>query len=347
MNLPVGCLTATITPLTLDGEIDFDEFSSLLDFQLANGVNGVVVCGTTGEGPTITPEERVRLFSKALEALGDRCLMVAGTGSNSTLRAMESTRQAYGIGSKAALLADPYYNAPSSVEIRREYYAPVAAAFPAMLIIPYVIPSRTGTELNPQDLALLSHEYSNVVAVKDATGSVQNAASIRMLCGKQFSILSGDDDKTLALMTDPSVLANGVISVVSNIAPKSVVQMVSAALSGKMSEARKVAATLKPLFEVVTVKTEEQVLGGTVSVKARNPLPIKTLARLLGMPSGPCRRPLGRMTKVGLSQLISKIEAIWANNPEVLRPIESFFGVSIEERLSSPRFREGLYYECY
>lgn len=347
MNVPVGCLTATITPLTREGEIDIEGFSRLLDFQLKNDVGGVVVCGTTGEGPTIASEERARLFVKALEVLGDNRLMVAGTGSNSTLRALEYTRQAFEAGSKAALLADPYYNAPSSIEIRREYYAPVAAAFPDMLIIPYIIPSRTGTELTPQDLAILSNEHPNVAAVKDATGSLVNAASIRALCGKQFSILSGDDDKTLALMADPSVLANGVISVVSNIAPKSVVRMVSAALSGRISEAQEVASALKPLFEAVTIKTEEQVRGGTVNVKARNPLPIKTLARLLGIPSGPCRRPLGRMTKAGLLQLIGKVEAVWTNSPEVLRPIESFFGVSIEERLSSPRYREGLYYECY
>jgi 4-hydroxy-tetrahydrodipicolinate synthase len=319
----------------------------LLEFQQANGVGGIVVAGTTGEGPTLEHQEFMKALALVLDGARGRAVTIANTGANSTRKAVEATTQAWELGARSALLVDPYYNCPSSLEIRREYYEPIANAAKEMQLIPYVIPGRTGTQISPEDLALLARAHPNINAVKEATGSMENAASIRSLCGNAFSILSGDDERTLSLMTDPRVSANGTISVMSNIAPKAVAEMVGAALGGDVAKATSLAAALKPLFELVTVRTDEAVLGHTLTVKAKNPLPVKTMAAVLGMPAGRCRQPLGRMTRAGLNKILMGLESLWRNNPEILEPIEKGFGVSVADRLRSPAVLEGLYYESY
>jgi len=153
------------------------------------------------------------------------------------------------------LLVDPYYNGPSSLEIRKEYVAPVAEKFPDLQIIPYVIPGRTGAQLFPEDIALLYKEFKNISTVKEATGNLDNMRRTRECCGPDFTILSGDDGLTFEMMTDSSIGAAGVISVASNIAPKAVSQMVKFLTNGKKDEARKICKALEPLFGLVTVKT--------------------------------------------------------------------------------------------
>jgi len=342
-----GCITAIITPFQPDGSIDFEGLRSLLDFQLKGGATGVVVAGTTGEGPTLEHQEFLDALALVLDVVGDEALAIANTGANSTRKALDATTQAWELGARTALLVDPYYNCPSSLEIRREYYEPIARALSEMSLIPYVIPGRTGTQIAAEDLSILSKNHPNVRAVKEATGNRENAAMIRSLCGDSFSILSGDDDSTYGLMADPSVRANGAISVMSNIAPRAVVDMVSAALRGDLAKASAMASTLKPLFELVTVKNEESVLGNKLMVKARNPVPVKAMASILGMPAGPCRRPLGRMTKAGLNRVLAGLRTVWNRNPEILEPIEKEFGVSITDRLDNPSKLAGLCYEGY
>jgi 4-hydroxy-tetrahydrodipicolinate synthase len=211
-------------------------------------------------------------------------------------------------------------------------------------VIPYVIPGRTGTQLLPQDIAILFQQYPNVSAVKEATGDLENMKLTRKLCGENFTILSGDDDKTFAMMNTPEIAASGVISVTSNIAPRAVSDMTHYILDGNTDEANEIAQALQPLFAIVTVKTQEQTPYGPVACKARNPLAYKTLMNVLGMPSGPCRQPLGKMTKNGLEIVLSNTRKVYENNPEILRPIEEFFGVNLNERLNNERFWEGLYY---
>jgi len=260
---------------------------------------------------------------------------------------VKATLEAWDMGARAALLVDPYYNCPSSLEIRREYYEPVARAAGEMLIIPYIIPGRTGTQITPEDVALLAKACPNVKAVKEATGSSENAAMIRSLCGSPLSIMSGDDERTYNLMSDSRVMADGAISVMSNIAPRAVSDMVSATLKGDLEKAGALAAALKPLFEMVTIKTEEAVMGHLLTVKAKNPLPVKTMAAMLGMPAGRCRQPLGKMTRTGLKRVLVGLRAVWKQNPEILEPIEESFGVSVGDRLESLASMEGLYYEGY
>ena len=167
----------------------------------------------------------------------------------------------------------------------------------------------------------------------------------RKLCGEDFDILSGDDDKTFTMMTDSEIKASGVISVASNVAPAAIQKMTTLILEGKMNEATKLASDLKPLFEIVTVKTTEETRFGEVSVKARNPVSCKTLMSVLGMPAGPMRQPLGKMTRKGLQVVLGAARKVYANTPEILEPIEVFFNVDLWQRLYKEEFWKGLVYD--
>lgn len=342
-----GCFTALMTPFTDSFEVDYEALDKLVEFQIAGGVSGILAVGTTGESPTLTWQEHNKVIEAVVTKCKGRCSSIAGTGSNNTAETLESTEHAAHVGADAALLVDPYYNGPSSMEIRKEYVAPVAAKFPQMEIVPYVIPGRTGAQLLAEDLAILNEQFSNVNTVKEATGSIDNMKRIRTCCGEAFTIMSGDDDKTFTMMTDPSIKASGVISVASNIAPKAVQEMTNLIQQGKTEDAEKLMVALKPLFGIVTVKTDEETAYGTVSCRARNPLGAKTLMAILGMPGGPCRRPLGKMTKKGAQVVLEAGRSVWKNNPEILQPVAEFFGVDIEERLNNEAIVDGLTYDVY
>jgi 4-hydroxy-tetrahydrodipicolinate synthase len=196
----------------------------------------------------------------------------------------------------------------------------------------------------PQDLAILHQRYPNVRCVKEATGDLKNMELTRQLCGKDFTILSGDDDKTYTMMISPDIGASGVISVVSNVAPRAVSDMVHYILDGNEEAANVIAQALQPLLSIVTVKTQEQTPYGAVPCKARNPLAYKTLMNVLGMPAGPCRQPLGKMTRGGLEVVLVAARKVFEANPEIFQPIADHFGVDIKDRLYNDRYIEGLYY---
>lgn len=343
-----GAYTAVVTPFTRDGSrVDSESLRLLSEFQAKEGVVGVVSVGTTGESPTLTWAEHHKAFETTFDSVGSKVTVVASTGSNSTAECLEGTKFASELGIRDVLLVDPYYNGPSSLEIRKEYLEPLAAAFPEIGIIPYIIPGRCGTQLLPQDLAIASERYRNIRAVKEATGDFGNMKAIRRLCGNSFSILSGDDDKTLQMLLDPEIKASGVISVISNVAPKSVGVMCDYALKGDIERARSIAESLQPLFDIVTVKTTEETSRGTVAFKARNPVPIKTLMGILGLPVGPVRPPLGRMTSKALSLLLDHTRIVQEQHPEVFEPLSSFFDVNVEERLTNDRYLHGWHYDGY
>jgi len=339
-----GCYTALITPMTRNRQVDYEGLQSLAEFQIKNGVKGILAMGTTGESPTLDWNEHNKVTEKTHEYTQNKCLTIAGTGSNSTQETIEATQQARDAGINCVLLVDPYYNGPSSLEIRHEYVEPVARRFPEIQVIPYIIPGRTGTQLLPQDLAVLHKEYSNVQCVKEATGDLKNMELTRQLCGEEFAILSGDDDKTYTMMISPDIGASGVISVVSNVAPRAVVDMVHYLLDGNEEAASVIAQALQPLFSIVTVKTQEQTPFGPVACKARNPLAYKTLMNVLGMPSGPCRQPLGKMTRAGLQVVLANARKVYEANPQIFQPIADHFGVDIKDRLYNPEYLEGLTY---
>ncbi len=341
-----GCYTALATPF-INGALDYDGLAKLIDFQIENGITGILAAGTTGESPTLNWDEHNKVSEFVVQKAKNKCLSIAGTGSNNTQETMDASEHAVKDGVDALLLVDPYYNGPSSLEIRREYVAPVAAAYPEVEIIPYVIPGRTGCQLLPEDLALLYKEYTNVATVKEATANLDNMKRTRECCGSEYTILSGDDGMTFQMMVDPQIKAAGVISVASNVAPKAVTQMVQLLSRGDQAEAETLLADIEPLFNLVTVKTKEQTPYGEVDCRARNPLALKTLMQILGMPSGACRPPLGKMTLNGVQKVLAAARAVQAKNPAVFKPIEDFFGINIEDRLNNPQYWEGLSYESY
>ena len=343
-----GCYTAITTPFQEDGtQVDYDGLGRLVDFQIENGITGVLAVGTTGESPTLAWEEHNRVTEKVIQGTKGRCLCIAGTGSNNTAECLAATAHAAEAGADAVLLVDPYYNGPSSLEIRKEYVAPVAERFPDTTIIPYVIPGRTGAQLFPEDLALLFKEYDNVNTVKEATGNLNNMRRTRACCGPDYVILSGDDGITYDMMTDDKIAAAGVISVITNVAPKAVADMVRLLLDGNTADAEKLKTALDPLFGLVTVTTKETTPYGEVVCRARNPLAIKSLMTILGMPSGGCRQPLGKMSVGGLNKVLDTARTVQARNPEILAPIADFFNVDIEERLNNSAYTEGLAYPAY
>jgi 4-hydroxy-tetrahydrodipicolinate synthase len=339
-----GCYTALVTPMNDKQQVDYEGIQSLVDFQIKEGVKGILAVGTTGESPTLNWNEHSKVIEKIHEHSTPRSLTIAGTGSNSTQETIEGTAHAQNAGINCVLLVDPYYNGPSSIEIRKEYIEPVARKFPGVQVIPYVIPGRTGTQLFPQDLAILHQQYPNVRCVKEATGDLTNMALTRQVCGGDFDILSGDDDKTYIMMTSPDIKASGVISVVSNVAPRAVTDMTHHLLEGNGEAANVIAKALQPLFSIVTVKTQELTAYGRVACKARNPVAYKTLMNILGMPSGPCRQPLGKMTRGGLEVVIASVRSVYETNPQILAPIADYFDVNLDERLYNEKYFEGLTY---
>lgn len=341
-----GAYTALITPFT-GSSVDYKGLEKLIDFQLHNGISGILAVGTTGESPTLAWDEHNSVIESVALKTKNKCICIAGAGSNNTEESIKATGHAIEVGADAVLLVDPYYNGPSSLEIRREYIEPIARKFPDIQLIPYVIPGRTGTQLLPEDLAILKDKFDNVRTVKEATGDLENMKRTRRCCGPDYSILSGDDPITFTMMTDPDIMASGVISVASNIAPKAIADIVRLLREGKKTEAEAIIKGVEPLFHLVTVKTIEETPYGNIECKARNPLAIKTLMSVLGMPAGPCRKPLGKMTKNGLEKVLEAARHIHSNHPQILEPAADFFKFDIEERLHNPDCWGGLYYEGY
>jgi 4-hydroxy-tetrahydrodipicolinate synthase len=344
IKIPVGAYTAFVTPFEETRKrIDWQVWEKLMGFQFSQGISGIVPAGTTGESATLNEREHCQIVASALFEKKP-WFILAGCGSNSTSEAMSYVEHVVERGGKAVLLVDPYYNGPSSLEIRREYYEPIARAFPNMAIVPYIIPGRTGCKLWPDDLAILASEFPNVCAVKEATGSFDNMRKTRTLVPLGFQIFSGDDDKTLPMMTDPAVNACGVISVVSNIVPAAVQEMCQALLRKDQISAERLRIKLQPLFDIVTVSALRHANAAHVDDKFRNPLPIKTAMNALGMPVGPCRQPLGKMTLNGIHIVRKALSTVWKESPELLTPIQEFFDVDIEYRLTHNCIWDAL---CY
>jgi len=332
-----GCWTAMVTPFDRKGEIDFEGLEKNIQFQLENGAN-FVPTGTTGESPTLDWREHDRVITRTVKLAKGKAFVMAGTGSNSTKEAIRGTKHAVDVGAQGALLVDCYYNGPSSLELRTQYYEVIAKAFRKAFVMPYVIPGRTGTKLEVEDLAILHRKFKNVRSVKEATADLARMAKTRTLLGEDFDILSGDDDKTFEMMTRQDIRASGVVSVMSNIIPGPINEMVRAILNGDMGKANRLKDILDPLFKIVTVNTIESYEGFEVPVKFRNPSAIKTIMKGLGLPSGPCRPPLGKMTSKGVEVVRNALKGVYEKDKEVLMPLQAFYKVNIEERLSNDRY---------
>ncbi len=337
---PAGAWTALVTPFTDSGEFDSRTYSQLLEFQLAEGIDGLVPCGTTGESPTLTWEEQGAAVALAVRKAAGKVGVLAGTGSNNTHEAIAGTRDAWSRGADAVLLVDCYYNGPSSLELRTEYYERILAAVPELPIVPYVIPGRTGCALSSVDLALLhQQDPTRVPAVKSATGDFEHMRKDRELAGRTLAILSGDDELTSKMMLDTTIGASGAISVMSNIAPRAIAALCHAHRDGKADEAERINQSLAPLFACVVLKAASPRMlpsGRLVSTedRFRNPVPVKTMMAGLGMVNAAMRAPLGRMTAPAVQACRDALATVHQKTPEILKPIEAAFGVSIAQRLA-------------
>jgi 4-hydroxy-tetrahydrodipicolinate synthase len=279
-----GSIVAIVTPFK-SGAIDEDKLRELVEFQIANGTDGIVPCGTTGEASTLDYEEHDRVIEIVVQQVNKRVPVIAGTGSNSTTEAIELTAHAKKLGADGALLVTPYYVKPSQEGLYRHYKAIAeAVALPQVL---YNVPGRTSVNLLPETVARLA-DITNIVAIKEATGSLQQASEVLALCGDKLVVLSGDDFITFPMM---ACGAKGVISVVANIMPKEVAALVDAFFAGKMEEARKLHLKLLKISNAMFIET--------------NPVPVKTAVALMGMATDDVRLPLAPMSDVNRGKLVA------------------------------------------
>lgn len=266
-----GCATAIATPFTEFG-VNYEEFGRLIDFQIEEGIDALVVCGTTGESATMTDTERKETFAFAVRKVAKRVPVIIGTGSNCTRTAIELTKYAESVGADGALVVTPYYNKATQNGLIEHYKA--IASNTNLPIIMYSVPSRTGVNILPKTCLELS-KIPNIVAIKEASGNLSQVAEIASLCGDNLTIYSGNDDQILPVL---SLGGKGVISVLSNVAPKRASKMVHDYLNGNFEDAKK--AQLEAIGLINALFCEV------------NPIPVKEALNLLGYCFGTPRLPL-------------------------------------------------------
>lgn len=276
-DLFAGLTVAIVTPFR-NGEIDFDELGRLVDWHVEQGTDALAPVGTTGESPTLDHEEHERVIAAVVERARGRVKVMAGTGSNSTREAIRLTRFAKTAGATGALMVGPYYNKPTQEGYYR-HFSSVAEAVDLPIVL-YNIPGRTGSNILPETIARIA-QNSQLVAVKEATGSLDQASQIAQLC--DIAILSGDDSLTLPLM---AIGGKGVVSVVGNIVPKDMKAMVTAFAGGKIADAQAWHRKLFPLCrDMLSVAT--------------NPVPLKAALKMLGRGTGELRLPMCPLDAAG------------------------------------------------
>ena len=287
-----GSIVAIVTPFS-NGKVNEEKLRELVEFQLENGTDAIVPCGTTGESSTLDYEEHDRVVQIVVEQVNKRVPVIAGTGSNSTREAIEMTQHAKELGADGCLLVTPYYNKPTQEGLFRHYSAVAdAVAIPQIL---YNVPGRTGVNLLPETVARLSAN-KNIVAIKEATGSLQQASEILALCGENIDVLSGDDFITFPMM---ACGAKGVISVLANIMPKAVGDLTDAFFAGDLAKARE--------LHLHTLK-----IGNAMFIES-NPIPVKTALGLMGKCSDEVRLPLcpmGEANKAKLAAIMKEYKLI-------------------------------------
>lgn len=291
MKKPVfeGVCTALVTPFH-GGKIDFGMLETLLRRQICAGVEAVVLAGTTGESPTLSDEEKLQLFWRAKQYVGNTCKIIAGTGSNSTAHAVALSKAAQDCGVDALLVVSPYYNKATPDGLYNHYLA-VAKSVDIPIII-YNVPSRTGVDIPVSVYARLS-KIGNIAGVKEASSDITKIAKIRAACEDGFSIWSGNDDMIVPVM---SLGGKGVISVLSNVLPEETVAMCSAAAAGNYAKASALQCELTELIGLLFCEV--------------NPIPVKAAMKEIGLDCGGCRMPLSPMSKENRAKLSAYLQQL-------------------------------------
>jgi 4-hydroxy-tetrahydrodipicolinate synthase len=283
-----GTFTALVTPFR-DRGIDVSAFETLIETQIVAGITGIVAIGTTGESPTLSHDEREQVIRLAVAKASKRCVVLAGTGSNSTQHAIADTQMAEKLGVDAALLVAPYYNKPSQEGLFRHFKAIADATSLAIML--YNIPGRCSVDILPETVARLAKECRNIASIKEASGSVERVGELRRRLPDAFTILSGDDSLTLPFM---AVGAAGVVSVASNLFPFEMCALVRACESGDLKSAAKLHRKLLPLFKDLFIEP--------------NPVPVKTALGWRGAMSAEVRLPLCEMSEANQARLRKTLE---------------------------------------
>jgi len=285
-----GTYTAIVTPFK-NGQIDEDAFRKLIDFQINNGVEGIVPVGTTGEAATLDYDEHLKVIEITVQQAKGRCKIIAGTGSNSTREAIELTQKAEKLGIDCALLASPYYNKPTQEGVYRHYRAIGESSSLSLML--YNVPGRTAGEIGIETCARLARDCATIVAIKEAGGSTDRVSALRNVLPPEFAILSGDDSMTLPFM---AVGAVGVVSVASNIIPKPMTELVNNFLGERPTDSMRVHLRYFQLFKDLFLES--------------NPIPVKTALNLMGLIDAEFRLPLCEMGNSNREQLSRTLRAL-------------------------------------
>jgi len=284
-------LTAMVTPFAEDLAVDYPKARALARRLVQSGSDGLVVSGTTGESPTLSHEEKLKLFEVVLDEVGGEAVVFAGTGTNDTRASINMTRDAERVGVHGAMLVTPYYNKPPQAGLYR-HFAEVAEATGLPLLI-YNVPGRTSVNLAADTMARLARDFDNIVAVKEASGVLEQVAEIRSKAPDDFIIYSGDDNMTIPIM---SVGGDGIVSVASHVAGLAIQEMIAAFGAGDTAHAGALHRRLLPLFKVIFVTT--------------NPIPVKAALALAGFDVGPLRPPLIEATEAERAQIRKVMESL-------------------------------------
>ena len=284
-----GTITALVTPFAKDGSVDYGALKAIVEEQTAAGIEGICSVGTTGESPTLSHEEHHKVIEKTIEFAAGKCKIIAGTGANATVEAISLTKAAIAAGgSDACLQVTPYYNKPNAEGLYRHFMTVADLGLPVIL---YNVPGRAGKEI-PLDIVVRLAAHPNIVAIKEAAGSVERVSAIKSRC-PDFTVLSGDDSLALPMI---SVGAEGVISVASNVIPQEMGDMVRLALGGKFVEARAYHQKYYPLFHDLFIDT--------------NPVMVKEALALRGKCGRVFRLPLCETTDANLAQMSATLKSL-------------------------------------
>lgn len=283
-------LTAMVTPFNDDLSVNYKAAADLARYLVANGSDGLVVAGTTGESPTINTEEKLKLFEAVLAAVGDKATVIAGTGSNDTSASIALTKEAEKLGVHGIMAVGPYYNKPPQEGFYQHFKA-IAEATTLPLIV-YNVPGRTGSNILPATIVRLA-EIKNIVAVKEASGSLEQASEIARNAPNGFMLYSGDDSLTLPIL---AVGGTGIISVAAHVVGKRMQEMISAFFAGNIETAKAIHLELTPFFKVIFITA--------------NPIPIKAAINMIGQYAGPARLPLVPATTEELAQIKKVMEQL-------------------------------------
>ena len=284
-----------MTPMTADGEVNYEVLGEMLEAQIAGGTDAIIICGTTGESATLSEEEHSAVIRYAIKKVNKRIPVIAGTGSNCTATAIKLSKEAEKDGADGLLLVTPYYNKATQKGLIAHYTAIAKAV--SLPIILYNVPSRTGCNLQPETIAALVKNVKNIGGVKEASGNISQIAKVKLLCGDDIDLYSGNDDQVVPILSLGGI---GVISVLSNVAPKETHNMVIDYLNGDVDKARQMQLKAIPLIDALFSEV--------------NPIPVKKALNLMGWEAGPLRAPLTEME---------------ASHAEVLKKTMKDFGIKV------------------